>query len=450
MRSPAFPPRRPSHIIRYLFPVVLLICIIYYLSSDSVHSSPVPDVPLSPDHGAPVLDHANAADQAMIEHAPSPEKPLEEPKIQDVVDTKEEEEHGSVEKPVDESSETKGGASDTHSDSESVDKVKGAEKDHDESGQTKGGSGKNDDDSTPVKPPEHSSSDTTGDHPIDELIRIAEKSFKEVLAKESTTLAEAAKAYRERRGRHPPPGFDKWFKFAQENNAIIVEDFFDRIYHDLNPFWGLDPKVIRKEAWDFEMTISIRNHNATAESDWFWTQIWLEMFKTIEHLLPDMDVALNAMDEPRLVVPWEEVATYVQKGERTRKLTPVDEVVSTFQDLPPAGEGSKKPATRKKNWEETSKMRSSLAHGVWQRKTLTLNRSFLVDCTPRLSTRQSSSSAECSRLLRPCAQLLPRVGHASSIPRLCFELLPFDRVLSPAGLASSRGHFHASAIHSFY
>ncbi|KAI0554837.1 glycosyltransferase family 90 protein [Xylaria curta] len=356
MRSPAFPPRRPSHIIRYVFPVALLICIIYYLSSDSVYPA-VPDVPLSPGHGAPVLDNANAADPTMIEHPPippSPEKPLEELKIQDIVDTEEEEEHSSAEKPVGETSETKGGASDIQSDSESIDTGKGADKDDNKPGQTGSGSGKNNDDSTPAKSPEHLNSDTAADHPIDELIRIAEKSFKEVLAKESTTLDEAAKAYRERRGRHPPPGFDKWFEFAQENKAIIVEDFFDRIYHDLNPFWGLDPKVIRKEAWDFEMTINIRNHNASAESDWFWTQIWLKMFKTIEHLLPDMDVALNAMDEPRLVVPWEDVATYVQKGERTRKLTPVDEVISKFQDLPPPGEGSKKPATRKKNWEETS------------------------------------------------------------------------------------------------
>ncbi|KAJ3558443.1 hypothetical protein NPX13_g9705 [Xylaria arbuscula] len=235
-------------------------------------------------------------------------------------------------------------------------------KEHDKSGQRKSGSGKasskgedkDEGDSTPAKSTTQSGSKGMENHPIDELIRLADKNFKETLAKESTTLAQAARAYRERRGRHPPPGFDKWFEFAQENDAIIVEDFFDRIYHDLNPFWGLDPNIIRKESWDFEMTINVRNHNASAKSDWFWTQIWLKMFKTIEHLLPDMDVALNAMDEPRLVVPWEEVATYMQKADRTRKITPVDKVVSTFQDRPDPEEGYKKPVTRKKKWEETS------------------------------------------------------------------------------------------------
>ncbi|KAI0401923.1 glycosyltransferase family 90 protein [Xylaria palmicola] len=356
MRSPAFPPRRPSHIIRYVFPVVILICIIYYLSNDPSYP-PGPDIHLSPGHGGAVLDEADSAHQTPIERPPSrpsSEQPPEEAKSHDVEAAKEES-LGSVGKPVGGSDKATGASSDTHSDSETADEGKGgAGKAHSNSGQTKTGSSKEDGNAPPAKSTENSSSDTVKDHPIDELIRVAEKSFKEVLAKESTTLAEAAKAYRERRGRHPPPGFDKWFQFARDNDAIIVEDFFDRIYHDLNPFWGLDPKVIRKEAWDFEMTINVRNHNASAESDWFWTQIWLDMFKTIEHLLPDMDVALNAMDEPRLVVPWEEIATYMQKAERNRKLTPVRDVISTFQDLPPPGEAPKKPVTRKKNWEETS------------------------------------------------------------------------------------------------
>lgn len=267
----------------------------------------------------------------------------------------EKEKDTSAEKPVDEAGGAKGDSSSNDVDSEKIGEGKGSiGKDHGKTEETEDTSSKEETDSTPAKSTEKSNSDSIGDHPIDELIRIAEKNFREVLSKESSTLNQAAKAYRERRGRHPPPGFDKWFKFAQENGGIIVEDFFDRIYHDLNPFWGLDPKVIRKEAWDFEMTINIRNGNASAGSDWFWTQIWLKMFKTIEHLLPDMDVALNAMDEPRVVAPWEEVATYMKKAERTRKLIPTNEVISAFQELPAPGKGPKKPATRKKHWEDTS------------------------------------------------------------------------------------------------
>ncbi|KAI1112554.1 glycosyltransferase family 90 protein [Nemania sp. NC0429] len=390
MRSSAFPPRRPSHLIRYVLPFVLLIGALYYLSSDS-DRLPIPTTPFSPAHDIPPVDNAKVPDktpdkvpdEAALELPvvlPPPERPNEhgpeEPKIKDSTGTKDEDKAGQhaedqapVKTPV-----GQGGTASTedstiaHGDQEKTDKEKvksGASTDNGKSTHADTGVGKEADNFTPVMStePEQAGPDTPRDHPIDELIKNADKTFKDLLAKESSNLTEAAQAYRERRGRHPPPGFDKWFEFAQEHDAIIVEDFFDRIYHDLNPFWGLDPKVIRKEAWDFEMTINIRNHNATAGSDWFWTKIWLKMIKTIEHLLPDLDIALNALDEPRLVVPWEDMAEYMQTAERTRKLTPVGHVVSAFHSLPPPGNVSEQPATRAKKWEETGSFWSIARRG---------------------------------------------------------------------------------------
>ncbi|KAK1753547.1 hypothetical protein QBC47DRAFT_430311 [Echria macrotheca] len=194
----------------------------------------------------------------------------------------------------------------------------------------------------------------TGSHPIDSLIRAAEKSFTDTLAKETFTLADAATAYRERRGRHPPPGFDAWHKFAAERNAIVVEDFWDQIYNDLEPFWGLKPARIRKDAWDFEMRISVRNGKATAESDWFWTQIWLHMIRTIEHLLPDMDLALNAMDEPRMVVPWEEMKDLMDLAEETRTMPDARGVISDWAKRPGLGRDVEPDEkTTDKAWEHT-------------------------------------------------------------------------------------------------
>lgn len=205
---------------------------------------------------------------------------------------------------------------------------------------------------------------SSGTHPIDTLIANAEKDFSAVLAKESRTLAEAAAAYRQRRGRHPPPGFDLWYNFAKENNAIIVEDFWDQVYHDLEPFWAIPPGLIRKQAWDYEMTIKLRNHKATAESDWFWTQIWLKLIKTVEHLLPDLDIALNAMDEPRLVVPWEDIDAYMKKAHKTRRMPDASDVVNQYQTLANPGDGPDKdievPA---KEWEGTS-METPLYLGI--------------------------------------------------------------------------------------
>ena len=201
----------------------------------------------------------------------------------------------------------------------------------------------------------------TPPHPIDELIQGAENSFAELLKKESKDLESAAAEYRRKRGRHPPPGFDTWFKFAQENGAVMVEDFFDQIYHDLGPFWGIPASTMRKESWDYEMTLHVRGHNATAGSTWFWTEIWLNLTKTIEHMLPDMSLALNAMDEPRIVAPWEKVNEYMELERASRSLAPVNEVVSEFQRLENPGNGPDKDVeTRPKQWEDTRKLQQSI------------------------------------------------------------------------------------------
>ncbi|ORY68216.1 uncharacterized protein BCR38DRAFT_128472 [Pseudomassariella vexata] len=287
MRSPAFPPRRPSHLVRYILPAAVLITLFYYLSPTT---SDVPPTYIE-SHGP----SSNGKHDSYFSPGPGSQ-----------------------------------------------------------------GSKSSQDSSSTGKTPSYNDEkekliyDSTSDeHPIDSLIRAAESDFTKVLAKESHSLAAAAAAYREQRGRHPPPGFDAWYEFAKERNAVMIEDFWDQIYHDLNPFWGLDPKRIRKEAWDYEMTINIRNGNASAVSDWFWTQIWLDMIKTIEHLLPDMDIALNAMDEPRLVVPWEDINGYVQQEKKSRSIVPTKDVVTDFNQLPGPKQMDKSPKTRNKKWEGT-------------------------------------------------------------------------------------------------
>jgi len=199
-------------------------------------------------------------------------------------------------------------------------------------------------------------------HPIDTLIKGAEKTYQDLLKKESHDIKAAAEEYRKRRGRHPPPGFDQWFKFAQDHNAVMVEDFFDQIYHDLGPFWGLPANVMRKEAADYEMTITVRDRNASTSSTWFWTAIWLNMTQTIEHLLPDMDIPLNAMDEPRILAPWEEVNALMNRERETRNMPPPGEVIQEFSKLPPQADVDPDIKVREKEWEEESM--SSVYEGI--------------------------------------------------------------------------------------
>lgn len=170
-------------------------------------------------------------------------------------------------------------------------------------------------------------------HAIDTLMGRAEKKQEDLLKKESKSLQSAAAAYRERRGRHPPPGFDVWYDNAKDNDVIMVEDFFDQIYHDLAPFWGLPAANMRKEAHEYDMTINIRNQKATSKSDWFWTVIWLNMTQTLDGMLPDMDLPLNAMDEPRILVAWEEVNRLMEIERASRHIAPPSEVLTGYQTL---------------------------------------------------------------------------------------------------------------------
>ncbi|EFW98827.1 hypothetical protein CMQ_4679 [Grosmannia clavigera kw1407] len=48
-------------------------------------------------------------------------------------------------------------------------------------------------------------------HPIDRLIDEVNMTFHRLLQSRSTNLSDAAARYRERRGRHPPPGFGAWW-----------------------------------------------------------------------------------------------------------------------------------------------------------------------------------------------------------------------------------------------
>lgn len=205
----------------------------------------------------------------------------------------------------------------------------------------------------PYKPKTPATHHDNGAHPIDLLIQTGEEEFNTLLSKQTYDVAAAAAEYRKRRGRHPPPGFEAWFNFAKEKEATMVEDFWDQIYHDLGPFWGLPAEQIRRDARDFEMTINVRNGKATAGSDWFWTQIWLNLIQTIESHLPDMDLALNAMDEPRLVVPWEDINRYMEAERASRKMPPPGEVVSEYGGL--AGVDTDHMPTSDKAWEDTSK-----------------------------------------------------------------------------------------------
>ncbi|TKX23671.1 hypothetical protein C1H76_4186 [Elsinoe australis] len=153
----------------------------------------------------------------------------------------------------------------------------------------------------------------TSRHPIDKLIADAKAQHQKwrIQARKSTSLPEAVKIYRERYERPPPPGFDKWYEFAIARNSSIIDDF-DSIARDLKPFSYLSPRDLRSRTWEAmrnpwnDVTgIIIRDGKASAHPDVRPTHKWmmeglLSMISKFEQHLPDMDLAFNTNDEPRV------------------------------------------------------------------------------------------------------------------------------------------------------
>lgn len=73
----------------------------------------------------------------------------------------------------------------------------------------------------------------------------ARKKFKAMMSSQSRTLDDAVKVYRFRYRRDPPKGFDKWWKFTQQNNVKIIDEY-DSLMKDLEPFWFLSPEELRR------------------------------------------------------------------------------------------------------------------------------------------------------------------------------------------------------------
>ncbi|PGH17340.1 hypothetical protein AJ79_01224 [Helicocarpus griseus UAMH5409] len=161
-------------------------------------------------------------------------------------------------------------------------------------------------------------------HPIAQLFDKANKDFNDMRARQSKTLKEAVEEYRRRYKMPPPPNFDVWFRFAQKRGVQVIDDY-DTIYHALLPFWGLDPKLVRdraREAIGFDnavIGVLIRNGKVSktaggGEGD-LWKRTALgDMMESFIQYLPDMDLAFNIHDEPRVVISNEDLQRLVTRA----------------------------------------------------------------------------------------------------------------------------------------
>lgn len=155
-------------------------------------------------------------------------------------------------------------------------------------------------------------------HPIDHLITQAEKDFTTLKSRQSKSLAEAVEEYRRRYQIHPPPKFDQWYHFAQERGVLLVDEY-DTIYHSLLPFWALKPSVIRaraREALGYDnalLGLLIRDGRviSAAGGDEWQQNSTVRMVDQFVQYLPDLDLPFNVHDEPRVIVPHDDLSRLV-------------------------------------------------------------------------------------------------------------------------------------------
>lgn len=183
---------------------------------------------------------------------------------------------------------------------------------------------------TPSAPPVF-----TDSHPIGTFMKEADQKWREYESGRSTTFRQTVEKYRSKYGRHPPPGFKEWYKYARKKNVFNIDDF-DQVMDDLRPFWAVEPQTIRKYAahmWENEADgitgVHIRNHKVAKLTFQSWRS---ETFKTLVdkfvEFLPDMDIAMNRLDQPRLLVPWEDMQALLAKEYESRSLPP--EAIDSF------------------------------------------------------------------------------------------------------------------------
>ena len=90
-----------------------------------------------------------------------------------------------------------------------------------------------------------------------------------------------------------------WHEFANERNCSFDFNDYSRIYSDLHPFTNGIINLTIAKSWNNLEVIEIKNGKAYTSSgkDIFY----FKAIHAFEHLLPDMTILVNELDEPRIL-----------------------------------------------------------------------------------------------------------------------------------------------------
>lgn len=107
-----------------------------------------------------------------------------------------------------------------------------------------------------------------------------------------------AALYKLRYDRTPPLKFHQWYDFAVKNQCTLDENVYANIYQDLSPFFGMSSKEFNHRLQLISKVgaihhIRVENGEASDKGN--------HLIKNIAHLLPNMSIYLNTLDEPRVL-----------------------------------------------------------------------------------------------------------------------------------------------------
>ncbi|KAF2460062.1 hypothetical protein BDY21DRAFT_281337 [Lineolata rhizophorae] len=143
-------------------------------------------------------------------------------------------------------------------------------------------------------------------HPIQFLAEKLSAEFEAMLRRQSKTVEEAISEYRRRYNRDPPAGFDKWFDYAKAHDSLIIDDF-DSIGSSLEPLWKVEPAVLRESVHNARTHgpqmggFAIQDGEFQRVSDWM-AEGMRDLLLPVVSDLPDVEVAINLLDEPRVLL----------------------------------------------------------------------------------------------------------------------------------------------------
>lgn len=159
-------------------------------------------------------------------------------------------------------------------------------------------------------------------------MKVADELWEKKENDRSTSFKEAVSKYRQKYGRHPPPRFAEWYRFSRDRNVHDIDDF-DQIMDDLRPFWAVEPAIIRSLAANMPRieedglsAIRIRDKIITQSNEGWRSNALASLIEKFVVYLPDMDIAMNRLDQPRVVVPWDDLQSLLAQEESTRQLPP--------------------------------------------------------------------------------------------------------------------------------